>query len=218
VLLALVMSFPAMASKPTVWVVDGAGASLGCSTHFHAANRRAGAPFAVRVFPWHHDSKRIGPDQRDGEHAARMGRNLAAEILKDGASQPRLLAFSAGAAVALAAAEHLPKHHLFKLSLLAPSVSSRYPLGHAVLATEFGIDVFISEKDIWVQGVAGRLFGAADHLGGPGAGRRGFQTVPANVRQHAWQPSWKMWNHDGGHFGAHEPAFLEKVVFPSLRD
>jgi alpha-beta hydrolase superfamily lysophospholipase len=218
VIAAVALFAVVLAPKPTVWIVDGAGGSAGCSTHFHAANRSAGAPFAVRVFPWHHESQRYAPDQRDGAHARAMGERLAAAIRAESGPPLRVVAFSAGVAVALAAAERLPAGSLQRIVLLAPSVTSRYPLDTPARAAIDGVDVFVSSRDVWVQRTAVRLFGAADRRHGIGAGLNGFDSVPANVRQQAWRPEWKALGHDGGHFGAHAPEFLRAVVFPRLAE
>jgi pimeloyl-ACP methyl ester carboxylesterase len=210
--------------RPLVLVVDGAGGLGGCSTALtKTADDHA---FEVVAFPWSHGQGRLLLDQIDVKHARRQGRRLADAITRykahDSGRRIVLVAHSAGAAVALAAAEALPPHTIDRLILLAPAVSDQYDLGPAAHAAREGVDVFCSKKDIWALGVAMRLFGTTDgRRTAAAAGRHGFRIpqdseLARQVRQHFWSPELISIGHNGGHYGAYSPEFIRHVLSPML--
>lgn len=217
---------PAADLRPLVYVVDGAGDLKGCSTALTKAMFAEGNPVELSPVVWSHGYRKLLLDQVDVVHARRQGIKLA-ETIRDVRAREAdrrivLVAHSAGAAVALAAAEQLSAGTLDRLVMLAPSVSRGYDLRPALAACREGIDVFCSSRDRWALGVAMRLVGTTDdHRSRKAAGRVGFDVpcadeLAGHVRQHFWTPENKADGHDGGHFGAYSPAYVRRHILPQL--
>lgn len=212
--------------RPLVWVVDGAGDLRGCSTALAAAGLMAGNPVELSVFAWSHGYRRLLLDQTDATHARAQGARLAAKVLERRRQEPGrrvvLVAHSAGAAVALAAADALPPDSIDRVILLAPSVSTGYDVRPALRAAREGMDVFCSKKDWVALGFVTRMVGTVDRRWAPAAGRIGFRE-PAGceceadgLRQHFWSPEMAWTGHTGGHHGTHAPAFVQAYLFPLM--
>ena len=209
--------------RPVVWVANGAGDLRGCSTSLAEASAAAGDPVEVVPFVWSHGYRQILRDQVDTRHAREQGGRLAAAITDQRNRDPDrrvvVVGHSAGAAVVLAATEHLPAGAIDRLILLAPSVSTRYDLARAACVAREGIDVFSSRKDVWALGVGVRLVGTTDGGRGPAAGRKGFRLpgeLSGRVRQHFWSPEWGQTGHTGGHYGVYAPGFARQYLFPLM--
>jgi pimeloyl-ACP methyl ester carboxylesterase len=219
-------------SKPVprslLLVIDGAGDFNGCSAAFVKTRELYRLPFDIEAFPWSHGHRKIYKDQVDDAYARAKGKELAERILelrKQQTDRPLILvSYSAGSAVGLSAASHLPAETLERHIVLAPSVSTRYDLRPSLRATRLGVDVFCSKKDRWALGIAVRWVGTADELHDKqAAGRYGFSAIIENpgdtelyqkLRNHFWTPDDAKLGHDGRHHGMHAPAFLNKYVVP----
>jgi hypothetical protein len=113
-----------------------------------------------------------------------------------------LVGFGAGSRVVVAAAEQLPPGSLDRIVLLGSSLSFRYDLQPALLATCGGIDSFFSKEDGALQEweMDG---GTVDGQRGPTGGRIGFRNPYApdcgypNVRQYRWKAEY---GGTGGHY------------------
>lgn len=216
-------------TRPLVWVVDGAGDLKGCSNALNYANQLAGNTAEIAVFSWSHGYRKLLADQTDWPHARAQGERLAAAILERKAREPDrrvvVVAHSAGCAVALVAADHLPPDALDRTILLAPSVSTGYDLRPSLWAAREGVDVFCSRKDWVALGFVVRVVGTTDTGSGPAAGRLGFKprgvaatdpVVSAKLRQHFWSADQKWTGHTGGHHGMHSPAFVHAYLYPLI--
>jgi pimeloyl-ACP methyl ester carboxylesterase len=206
--------------KPIVWVVDGAGDLRGCSMGLEKA---IGDQIELRGYTWSHGYRRIVTDQTDVRHARAQGEILAERILAACRKEPRrrvvLVAHSAGAAVALAAAEKLPNDCIDRMILLAPSVASTYDPRPAAAACLEGIDVYYSHKDVWALGVGMKLVGTTDASKSTvAAGRVGFRLESRDhaIRQHAWTKDDAKLGHTGGHYGAYAPEFAKAKLLPAI--
>jgi pimeloyl-ACP methyl ester carboxylesterase len=219
---------PAAPQIPRVVAVDGVGVAHACSSAIRAVAKSDGIPLELEVFSWSHGCLRLRLDQTDVPHIRERGAALADRICELRRNEPArplvLLCYSAGCAVGLAAADHLPPNSLQRLILLEPSVSSRYDLRPALRAAAGGVDVFCSPRDIWGLGVAMRLVGTADDFhGSDAAGRYGFRSIieqPADLtlysalRQHFWTPADRYTGHHGRHNGVYASTYLRERVFP----
>lgn len=218
------------ASKPLVWVVDGAGDLKGCSKALAHANAVAGNPVELAVFPWSHGYRRLLRDQIDGGHARRQGARLGEAIWEQRQRQPDrrmvLVAHSAGCAVALGAGDVLPPDSLDRILLLAPSVSAGYDLRPTLLSAREGVDVFCSKRDWVALGFVVRVVGTTDNFwSGTAAGRWGFRQaqqaaqdplIARRLRQHFWSPEVAWTGHHGGHHGMHAPGFIHTFLMPLI--
>jgi hypothetical protein len=215
--------------RPLVWVLDGAGDLKGCSNALSWADRLAGDPVEIAVFPWSHGYRRLYADQTDCEHAKAQGQLLAQAIQERKAREPGrrvvVVGHSAGCAVALAAGDLLPIDAIDRFILLAPSVSTGYDVRPSLWSAKEGLDVFCSKKDWVALGFVVRVVGTPDRIGGPAAGRWGFQpkgptsldaTEAARLRQHFWREEWSTLGHTGGHHGMHAPEFVLAYLMPLM--
>jgi pimeloyl-ACP methyl ester carboxylesterase len=186
-------------------------------------------PLDIRVYHWGHGFRRVLADQMHGSHMRRAGQGLAEVVLRCRQESPgvpiSLIGHSAGAAVVLEAAEHLPPGTLEHIILLAPAVSYKHDLRPALASACRGIDVFISERDWGCLGVLVFLTGTTDRVRTLAAGRVGFRPVThgpedevlyTRLRQYAWNPTHVCLGHTGGHYGCYKPAYLRTFVLPLL--
>ncbi|CAN5211952.1 hypothetical protein BH11PLA2_BH11PLA2_02210 [soil metagenome] len=208
------------ADRPLVFIVDGAGDLHGCSNSLTKS-----FPTEVEFVPfsWSHGYRRIVIDQTDYKYARQQGETLAESILERQKKEPGrrvvLVAHSAGAAVALAAAEKLPKQSIDRFVLLAPSVSSQYNPLTAARSCKEGIDVFYSNKDIWALGVGIKIVGTTDdRRTSSAAGRVGFDMLKEDIaiRQYGWMKDDAKLGHTGGHYGAYSPDYAKKYILPMM--
>jgi len=218
---------PSPLSGPVVFVADGAG-NFGAAS---AALRKVVAdehwPARVETVPWSHGFLRILRDQLDYAHGRAEGHRLAARILVHQNDYPDskvyLVGHSAGAVVAVAAAEALPPGSIEGMALLAPSLSTFYDLGPALQAVRNHLDVYYSIRDWGYLGIGTAIFGTSDRVRSAASGRIGFQVYVVEhgmtrLRQHAWQPADKHTGNNGGHYGSYQPGYLRADVLPWLFD
>ncbi len=217
------------AARGIVLVAGGAGGTQSAPRAIAAAVDRLKLPVHVRSFDWTHGNGRWLADLRDVEYSRCQGRRLAELVRCYRAANPDvpiyLVGYSAGGAVVLAAADHLQPGSLERIVLLAPAVSSSYDLRRALLATRSGVDVFISERDLFYLWLGTGLLGTADGRRDASAGRVGFrrpvlcageEALAGRLRQHPWGPGVEWTGHRGEHSGSLRPAYLETFVLPLL--
>lgn len=210
-------------------VVDGAGGYQTAPRSLATAVSEAHLPLYVRSFDWTHGRGRWLADQLDQAHPRCQAQRLAAEIHLYRPPCPGLpvsvVAFSAGSAAALAAAESLPPDSLERLVLLAPAVSSGYDLRRALASARQGLDVFTSEHDFLRLGLATVVAGTADGKHQVAAGLHGFDSpslspadaaLAGRLRQHPWDPCMAWTGNLGTHMGYCRPAYLRAYVLPLL--
>jgi pimeloyl-ACP methyl ester carboxylesterase len=220
---------PPQAARGIVIVANGAGGWQTAPRAIAAAVDELRLPLYVRSFDWGHGRGRALADVVDVAHSRCQGRHLAQEVCRYRAACPGvpvyLVGYSAGSAVVLAAAEHLPANSLERVVLLAPAVSSSYDLRRALFATSGGMDVFISERDRYYLGLGTGVVGTADGRREAAAGRVGFrlpalqpgeEALAARLRQYPWVPSVAWTGHEGEHAGSLQPAYLKAFVLPLL--
>jgi pimeloyl-ACP methyl ester carboxylesterase len=197
---------PAAAVPVAVFVLDGSGDLT--VTYDSLAVVAAGAP-GVTVSRVRWTQGGVFRDLRGRGGHQDNGRLLADSIVTWRQANPQgrvcLVAHSAGAAVALAAAESLPAGSVDRIVLLAPAVSRDYPLGQALSCSREGIDCFYSNRDGVNLGVA--LAGSTDGRFLSVAGRSGFRSSQEGLRQ---------FSHGGGHFACTTPDFVRSYLLPVL--
>jgi pimeloyl-ACP methyl ester carboxylesterase len=220
---------PPTTASGIVLVVDGAGGYQHAPRAIAAAVDDLHLPLYVRSYDWTHGWGPGLADVVDHEYLLCQGRWLAEEICRYRRAQPAvpiyLVGYSAGSAVALAAAEALPSATLERIVLLAPAVSSSYDLRRALASTRGGLDAFTSVRDRFYLGLGTAVVGTADGKREAPAGRVGFcPPVPlpgegalaAKLRQHPWDCSVAWTGNEGGHTGSLRPAYLRAFVVPLL--
>lgn len=191
---------------------------------------RAGVPHTIEVFTWTHGICHPLRDLQDTRYLLYQADRLAAVIRAAREREPQrpiyLLGHSAGAGIALAAAEQLPPGSLERIILLAAAVSPTFDLRGALRATRREVVCFNSTYDRFCLDWCTNLFGTVDRVYGPGAGLDGFQ-IPAHLDDEGErlyrrlvQVPWRLemvWKcTDGLHNGACMPIFLAKMVAPWL--
>jgi pimeloyl-ACP methyl ester carboxylesterase len=219
--------WPSANPRGIVYVVNGSGGFHYTSEAFQKAIQESGLALAVEPFEWSHGVGRFVADQTSWGHAKAEGGRLAACIAAYRQShcggQIFLVGYSAGSAVALAAAEGSSPDTIDRIILLAPSVSADYDLRPALRASRLGVDVFYSSRDIGYLGLGVALIGTVDHWGRAAAGRVGFRPhvetmddsmIYNKLRQHPWNPCVEWTGNIGGHYGSYQPAYLRAYVLP----
>jgi hypothetical protein len=207
-----------------VYVIDGAGGYQTAPRSVAAAVADAHLPLEVRSFHWTHDRGLGLADEVDVAHSRDQGRRLAEEVVRFHAAHPGvpvyLVAYSAGCAVALSAAESAPPDGLERVILLAPSVSDGYDLRAALAGSRSGIDVFVSARDRFWLGVGTGVVGTSDGRRQAAAGRVGFEPpvdpLVGRLRQHPWDPAVVWTGNTGGHTGTLQATYLRAYVLPLL--
>jgi hypothetical protein len=209
---------PAHAVHGVVFVLDGSG-RLHLMAEDLAKAAEACLPLDVREVNWSHGFCRIFSDlKRQTNHDAR-GEELASAILTCRACCPEAKVFvvthSAGAAVVIAAAKHLPPGAIDRIIMLAPAVSPCADIQSALRASCNGVDVFYSHKDMISRALA--LTGTADGKHVFSAGAHGFaDPCDAGLRQHGYTSEMGRSGHHGGHYGWTKAGFLRDYVIPLL--
>jgi pimeloyl-ACP methyl ester carboxylesterase len=215
--------------KGLVFCADGAGGWDVCSRSVHDTIEQAGYPLEARIFRWTHGHRRVISDHLHASHMRREGEQLAQTVRACLEETPgrsiSLLGHSAGCAVVLTAAEHLPPGSLDRIILLSPAVSHKHDLRPALTTVRRGIEVFYSEADWAALGLCIYLSGTTDRCWTMAAGRVGFHQAATNpddavllarLHQYPWHPSMEWTGHRGGHYGSHQPGFLRAFVLPLL--
>jgi pimeloyl-ACP methyl ester carboxylesterase len=185
----------------------------------------------VETAVWSHGRLRVIKDHTDYPHSRAEGCRLAQAVLEyrqvHRDAKIYLVGHSAGAVVALVAAEQLPPNTVEGMALLSPSVSCCYDLRPGLRAIRGHLDVFYSPRDWFYLKLGTGVLGTADRVRAPASGRVGFELnsdgpqddpLLGKVRHHPWQQTDRFSGHQGGHFGANQPLFLHSHVLPWLLD
>jgi hypothetical protein len=213
-----------------VLVADGAGGAPEAARAVAGAVEESGTPLYVRSFAWTHGQGRGLADMTDVEHARTQARLFAEELCRCRTACPNrpiyVLAYSAGAHVALEATRWLEPNSLERIVLLAPAVSADYDLRQALTVARQGVDAFTSKRDRFYLGLGAGLVGTADGKRGvPAAGRVGFDMPPltgadavlaSRLHQHPWDPSVAWTGNVGNHAGSLRRDYLQGYVLPLL--
>jgi pimeloyl-ACP methyl ester carboxylesterase len=216
---------PPSQARGIVLVADGAGGWQNAPRAIAQTADRLRLSLYVRSFDWTHGRGQGLADVVDVDYSRCQGRRLAEEVCRYQRAFPGVpvfvVGYSAGSAVALAAAEWLPADSLERLVLLAPAVSASYDLRRALASTRQGIDVFTSERDAFYLGLGTGVFGTADGKRDAAAGRVGFcpprdGLFAGRLRQYPWDESVAWTGNLGSHNGSLSPAYLKAYVLPLL--
>ncbi len=212
-----------------VIVVEGAGGNPVASRTVTAAVKWYRLPYYVRSIDWTHGPGLGVADMTDVEHSETEGQRLARQISDFRTRFPGMpiyiVAYSAGAQVALEATQRLEPDSLERIILLAPAVAADYDLRPALVAARRGVDAFTSERDGFYLGLATTIVGTADgEFGVPAAGRVGFDlplagpdlALAGRLHQHPWDRSMVWTGYNGEHSGTLRPAFFRAYVLPLL--
>jgi pimeloyl-ACP methyl ester carboxylesterase len=220
--------FRAPNSRGIIFAADGAGGFEATSVALRQAVQETGLPLQVDAVDWSHGYGRFLSDQMDWGHAKAEGQRLAARVAAFRQACPAgdvyLVGHSAGCAVVLTAAEALPLGTVNRIVLLAPSVSADYDLRPALRCARYGVDVFLSSRDVFYLGIGVAITGTADRRWTcPAAGRTGFHpiieaaedtTLYCKLREHCWNPCVEWTGNHGGHYDGYKPAYLRAYVLP----
>lgn len=215
-------SFKHLDGQTLVFVVDGVGGSMITSEHLRevAGDRQLG--LRIHNVPW---SRQKGAYQDVVDHEAQI--NAAGQIacsvqaIHKDAPNARIffVGHSAGARVALVAAEMSPPKSIERVVLLHAAVSCTYDLTGALKNTRHGIDNFWSSEDGILEMMVQHV-GTSDGQRVPAAGRVGFKLVSAekkdieayrNVRQIRWNEDYCG---NGGHFAWTLRHNMKKALVP----
>jgi pimeloyl-ACP methyl ester carboxylesterase len=206
-----------------VIAVDGSAHLRGIGDDLRQAIAEAHLPLDVESFAWSHGAGRVLSDLHGHDHQRAKGLELAERITQSRKTCPTrkvyLVCHSAGAAVVLAAAQHLPPGSVERIIFLAPALAPSRDLRPVLCCSRQGIDSFHSQNDV-IGRVGLSLVGTADGQFSMSAASVGFTPYPdelyANLRQHAWVWEMSRTGYYGGHFGCTHSAFLRAYVVPLL--
>ena len=211
---------PANVGKGIVYVVDGSGRLRLMANDLATTVREAGLPLEVQEFNWSYGTYRWVSDLRSRSNHNAKGEELAGMILAHRTSLPNAKVFvithSAGAAVAIAAAEHLPDGAVDRIIMLAPAVSPSADVQACVRASRMGVDVFYSATDLISRGLA--ITGTADGRNVFSAGANGFSDSEDGLRQHGYGREMGRCGHHGGHYGWTRIGFCRDYLCPMLAE
>jgi pimeloyl-ACP methyl ester carboxylesterase len=208
-----------------IYSIDGSAHLRTMTDDLRRAVAKANLPLQVEPVDWSHGSGRIFADLHGQAHHRAQGSDLGARIKARRQANPTeriyVVSHSAGAAVALAAADGLPSDALERVILLAPAVSATYDLRPALRSARAGIDVFFSRKDLISLSL--NVIGTTDGRHAS-AGINGFDVIPeeadrplyAKLRQFSWNSSMSRSGNYGGHFGFTRLGFFEASIVPLL--
>jgi hypothetical protein len=218
----------------TVFLLDGVGGFLLTPTLARKAFRQAALPFATYLFDWHRgvrgemlaDLACLRANRRAG---LRLARVIRRRVRQFPGAPVHVLSYSAGAGIAVFAAEKLGRRaHLDVLVLAAPALSPAYPLG-AALQHVRACYVLASRRDYLWLGLGTSLFGTIDRRHTPAAGLRGFRSLAS--ADHAselaargrfiefwWGPELCALGHAGHHVGPASVPFVRERIVPLLRN
>lgn len=207
-----------------IYYCDGAGWDN--AGPVEAGLRSAGYDGRFETFSW---SSYLGPahDHFVNARSKWVARRLSHKIEKaralDADSPIHVIGLSAGTAVVLSALEQLSDsvcvNHVI---LFSPSVAAKHDLTKALQHVRGRLYATHSPHD----GMLALLLINADGLGGPPAGRVGFQ-LPTKATKDTraayrrvinlpWQPSYVAYDCDGGHTSVTRRKYVKAVIGPRI--
>jgi len=221
-----VLSRSPIPPRAIIVVLDGAGGTVVTSRALEDVIAEQRLPFEVIPYDWSHGYGRIIADQVDVCHLDRQAEEFARFLRTLRVENPGLpvhvLTYSAGSAVVVRGARFLPPNALERVVLLAPAVAATSDLRPLLSAACQGVDVFVSDRDLFFLGIATTVVGTTGGSRGPAAGRVGFEPIlesqcDANLyrtrlRYFPWTPDYCWTGNYGQHDGGHRPAFLAAYV------
>jgi hypothetical protein len=167
---------------------------------------------------------------RDWERNQAVAKALAQHIQSFHADHPNtpmvLVGHSGGAAMTILGLEQLSADCMVDQAiLLAPGLSSGYPLAPALSRTRRGVDVFHSPLDCVILGVGTVCLGTIDRRWQLSAGMIGFEMPKdadaacrdiyrCKLRHHHFRPTMCRSGHFGGHLSCTFPDFIRTYVGP----
>ena len=220
-------------AKGTVFLVDGVGGLQMASLVARRVFRQQGLEPATYLHKWQRwPVGRVLADLTCHRRNRLEGARLARIMRSFRASHPHaplhVLAYSAGAAVAVFAAERLgPRCAIDTMILSCPALSPGYPLA-AALRHVRRCYTFVSRRDWIMLGVGTTLLGTMDRRFGPAAGQVGFRTptggglqepeVYNRLTQIPWSEEMRVLGHFGHHVGCATAAFIEHHIVALLEE
>jgi len=220
---------PAVCTCPTngltfIIVADGAGAYSTLANNFKdVVYELPVAPSErpiVKPIEWSSGDNLL--DYRSRKLHFEGGTRMAWEALRIRKISPDspivLVGYSAGACVAMSAAEQLPPNSVDRIILLGPTVASNYDVRLALRASKCGIDAFYVPGDQWLEQMEDRYGAPYGPPGSTVAGTHGFTMV----QRRACLKDPILWNFrehpipdlQGEHFGTAKTGFLKCNVMP----
>ncbi len=136
-----------------------------------------------------------------------------------------LLAYSAGAGMALWTAERLPPEmRIRRIILIQPAVSPDFDLEPALRHVDETLTCFLSANDTVILGWGTGTFGTVDRVNGPAAGKDGFNLaraardadLRARIVEVQWTPEMRAMGHWGNHNSMISPEWNRRFVAPLL--
>jgi hypothetical protein len=207
--------------KTIVFVANDVGGSTTFGDNLRDAASDAQCGLVVHTISWCRKTSSKA-DYIDRQGQLRAAARLAERVYCLQGECPHshfvLVGFGAGSRVVVAAAEQLPPGTLDRIVLLGSSLSFRYDLQVAALATCGGIDSFFSKEDGALQEWE-IDYGTVDGQKGPTGGRIGFRNPwdpncpHPNVRQYRWRGEY---GGTGGHYYWTTLYFQRRTLVPLL--
>ncbi len=209
--------------KRVVFVINGGNGSTQASDHMLEVNAEFGLGLKIEVVNWsRHDSRYRDMVDMEAQLVAAYRVSCATTAIRKQCPRAQIfyVGYSAGARVALAAAEMAGPNSVDRIFLMHAAVSACYDLNNALRASRHGIDSYYSIDDLVLE-VAGDQYALADGAKGAAAGHTGFRP-PAdkrgvepycNLRQIAWNQDYAGL---GGHCAWPISHNLKRTVMPLI--
>lgn len=218
--------------REVLFVVDGVGRFHAAPLVIRRALREEGIELGTILYDWQFGLwGEIWTDlmwlRRNRWMGAKLARELRTFRREHPATRIHLFALSAGAGIAVFAAERVRRDRLIDTLILAcPALSPTYNLAPALRAVE-RCYALVSERDRVVLGLGTRLFGTIDRRFTSAAGRVGFRIPPGlcdndiriyeRMREIRWSQALRADGNLGGHAGWIDVRFLRKHLLAMLK-
>jgi pimeloyl-ACP methyl ester carboxylesterase len=184
-----------------------------------------GVDLAIENYPWAVPGM-WWYNLRDEEHHYRQAEAVARRVAEYKVDYPDrpvfLVGQSGGGAIAVWAAERLPRNTLEGVILLAAALSPTTDLQRTVAASRRGVVNFHSRGDWLILGLGTRMAGTMDGERSDSAGMVGFAVPPGSlaadayreVYQIPWKPEMVGSGHMGGHLSSSARWFVRDFMAP----
>lgn len=187
---------------------------------------RGGIDARITVYDWTNGNPgfpALGAIERNRSEAKKVGALIADRARREPDARIIVTGHSAGAGIAVWALEGLPDDvQIDTLVMLAPALSPKYDLSHALDHVKHHAYSFNSEYDP-ILGPGTRAFGTIDRIMTNAAGRVGFETPQnadraqyAKLVQIPYDRGWMAFGNIGDHIGPMMPRFAARVIAPLL--